>query len=473
MAREGREYRTLDKDLRRVTNAERAVMQSARPVFRLGVALIFVAAAALVTTGFFAGQPAIGIIAAGAAIAAYLALSIGANDVSNSLGPAVGAGALGMTTGLILVAAMEVAGAVIAGGAITKTLTVGLVGNTLGHGSTTAQMMLAALLAAAIWISLATWANAPVSTTHSVVGAIAGAGLANFGMQAVNWPALGVIALGWVLSPMIAGLIAAGLLALLRNRVLDRQDRIAAGRYWLPGMVALTTGLLGAVGALAWQGLDLPMVLAIALGTTALGGLYAGIRFRRMAPSEPGARGAMQQLLGLPLAATAMVMGFAHGANNTANIAAPLKIILGSTAPGEAAPSATLVLLVAGLGIALGILLFGRRLVHMVGSRITRLNPGRALCISTATAITVLGFSALGLPVSTTHVAVGGVFGVGFYREWYDQRRSKTRTPLPVEERRRRHLVRRSHVRTILGAWMITVPAAGALAALLAWLGQI
>jgi len=126
-----------------------------------------------------------------------------------------------------------------------------------------------------------------------------------------------------------------------------------------------------------------------------------------------------------------------------------------------------MVLLLSGLGIAGGIILFGGKLVTMVGSGITRLNPSRALCISLATALTVLGFSMMGLPVSTTHVAIGGVFGVGFYREWRDRRKTKKRAPMPDEELRRRHLVRRSHVRTILGAWLITVPVNAALAAAL------
>ena len=230
MPREPREYRTLDKDLSRVTNTERAVMQSARPLLRFGIALLFVIAAALTATGFFAGQPAIAIVAVGMAVAAYLALSIGANDVSNSLGPAVGSGAIGMTTGLFLVAGMEVLGAVLAGDAVTATLTEGLVGSTLGQGEATARMMLAALLAAGIWISLATWANAPVSTTHSVVGAIAGAGIATFGWDSVHWPALARIALGWVVSPLIAGGLAAALLASLHRHVLDRDDPIPAGR---------------------------------------------------------------------------------------------------------------------------------------------------------------------------------------------------------------------------------------------------
>ncbi|RCW79434.1 inorganic phosphate transporter [Paracoccus lutimaris] len=479
MAREPREFRTLDKDLSRVTNAERAVMQSARPVFRLGVALIFMAAAALTATGFFAGQPAIGIVAAGMAVAAYLALSIGANDVSNSLGPAVGAGAIGMTSGLILVAAMEVLGAVLAGDAVTATLTEGLVGSTLGQGEATARMMLAALLAAGIWISLATWATAPVSTTHSVVGAIAGAGLATFGASAVNWPAMGMIATGWVASPLVAGLLAAGLLAALRNRVMNRPDRVEAGRIWLPVLVALTMGMLGAVAAVSTHLPGLPVILAIGLVCAGAGWVHARLRIDRLIDEESGERLAVKKLLGLPLAAAALVMGFAHGANDTANIAAPLTIMLESIAPGAKAPRGTLVLLVASIGIALGIVLFGRRLVHMVGSRITRLNPARALCVSLATAVTVLGFSSFGLPVSTTHIAVGGVFGIGFYREWRDRKQAADEdllpeeAPFPDEERRRRHLVRRSHVRTILGAWLITVPAAAWLAAMLVWIGRL
>ncbi|KGJ04486.1 inorganic phosphate transporter, PiT family [Paracoccus halophilus] len=466
-----REFRTLDKDLSRVTNAEHAIMQSARPLLRLGIALIFMVAASVTAASLFAGPSSISVVAAGMAVAAYLALSIGANDVANSLGPAVGAGAIGMTTGLLMVAVMEVCGAVIAGNAITATLTEGLVGNTLGQGEATARMMLVALLAAGTWISFATWMNAPVSTTHSVVGAIAGAGLATFGTDAVNWPVLAKIAIGWVASPFIAGLIAAALLALLRNRVLRREDRTEAGRLWLPVLVALSFGLLGAVGALATHGLGPAAVVGIALAAALPGWAYARIRIDRQIRAEKSAPLAMKELLALPLATAAIVMGFAHGANDTANIAAPLTIILEGNEMQAGTVRDALVLLVAGLGIALGIVLFGRRLVHMVGSRITRLNPGRALCVSLTTAITVLGFSSLGLPVSTTHIAVGGVFGIGFYREWRDRQHPKSRAPLPYEERRRRRLVRRSHVRTILGAWLITVPASAILAATLVWIG--
>lgn len=474
MTSRNRDYRTLDKDLRRVSNTERAVMQSGRPVFRLGLALIFMAAAAYAATAVFAGQPALGTVAAAMAVAAWLALSIGANDVSNSLSPAVAAGAVGMTTGLLLVAAAEVLGAVIAGIAVTETLTQGLVGGAPGQGEAAAQMMLTALLAAGGWITLATWLGAPVSTTHSVVGAIAGAGLASFGASAVNWPEMGMIAIGWVASPLLSGALAAALLALLRNRVLDREDRVAAGRIWLPIMVAAATGVLAAVAGVSWHGLSPATVTLLGLLGAGCGWTYARLRIQHEIATNQGEKLALKKLLGVPLVAAAVVMGFAHGANDSSNVAAPLGIILDSL-PTQSVlvPQGRLVLLLGGVGIALGVLLFGRRLVHMVGSKITRLNAARALCISLATSATVLGFSAAGLPVSTTHIAVGGVFGIGFYREWRERRLALAQPLLPDEERRRRHLVRRSYMRMILGAWLITVPAAALMAALLVWIGGL
>lgn len=474
MPRKKREFRILDKDLGRVTNAEYAALASARPLVRIGIAIVFVAAVAEYAAAALAGQPALGIMAAAVAVAVYLALSIGANDVSNALGPAVGANAIGLTKGLILVALMDVLGAVLAGGPVTRTLTEGLVGKTSGQGEPTAMMMLAALIGAASWISLATRMNAPVSTTHSVVGAIMGAGMATFGVGVVNWEAMAVIALGWIVSPVISGLIAATILSSLYRHVLEKDDPIASGRVWLAGLVAVTAGLLVAMAATSLHALSWAMVIILALGGTGLGALYAHVMLGRQIRREAGQKLALKNLLGLPLAATALVMGFGHGANDTSNIAAPLTIIL-QHIPGEHEYLLDMqaILLLSGMGIAVGIVLFGGRLVTMVGSRITRLNPSRALCISLATALTVLGFSMLGLPVSTTHVAIGGVFGVGFYREWRDRRKTRTRAPMPDEEVSRRHLVRRSHVRTILGAWLITVPLNAALAAILVLLLRI
>lgn len=463
-----REYRILDKDLGRITNAEHAALALARPRLRLGLALLFMAVVAEIGATMLAGQPALGIVAASIAVATYLALSIGANDVANSLSPAIGAGAIGLTLGLCLVAAMELAGAVIAGGAVTRTLTQGLVGGSLGQGSPTPPMMLAALMAAATWISVATWLDAPISTTHSVVGAITGAGMATFGIGSVNWMAFASVALGWMASPVVSGCLAAALLASLHRHALDKEDPLPSGRAWLTLMVGLAAGALFLVGGTAYGGLGWPLVLGLTLAAIVAGAAYAHVTLARQIAGGAGGGKALKALLGLPLTVAALVMSFAHGANDASNVAAPLTIVLqGLARDGAPLLSPVAVLALAGLGIGAGVLLFGGRLVHMVGSNITRLNPARALCVTLASALTVLCFSLLGLPVSTTHIAVGGVFGVGFWREWRDRRRAKARAPMPVEEVRRRNLVRRSYVRAILGAWLITVPANAALAALL------
>lgn len=468
MSKTTREFRILDKDLGRVSNAERASLESVRPVIRLGSAALFIALAAIVPLGIFSGHPALGMIVAGVAVAAYLAMSIGANDVANSLGPAVGAGAIGMTSGLFLVGAMQIAGAVIAGAPVTDRLADGIVMPLLSpSGTQAAHVMLAALLAAAIWISLATWANAPVSTTHSVVGAIMGAGIVVYGWHSVHWASMAMIAAGWVLSPLVAGLIAALLLAFFRARIYDQTDRLGAARLWLPVMIALMAALF-ILNVTTILGLGLPTGLFLSLIVASVAALYVRASVAQQISLHVDSREALKRILGVPLAGSAMLMGFAHGSNDASNVVAPLTAIL-QASEGVAAKASVWTPLLAGLGIAAGAVLFGRRLVHMVGSSITKLNPNRALCVSLATAITVLGASAAGLPVSTTHVAVGGVFGVGFYREWRDRRMAKKRDQLPVEERSRRHLVRRSHVRTVFGAWLITVPSAGLLAAALAW----
>lgn len=469
-----RDYRILDKDLGRLSNAEQAALSLARPRVRVGMALVFIAAAAEIAATVLAGQPALGIVAAAVAIAVYLALSIGANDVANALSPAVGAGAIGLTAGLVLVAVMDIAGAVIAGAHVTQTLSAGLIGGNLGRGNPTALMMLAALASAATWISVATWLDAPISTTHSVVGAIAGAGMATYGIHSVNWPGLAVVALGWLVSPVISGGLAAGLLASLHRHVLDCDDPLPTGRTWLTAIVAVASASLIGVAALSYGGLSWLAVL----GLTAAGGLAGALYAHRILSRQIRAREkqdkALKALLGLPLIVAAMVMGFAHGANNTSTIAAPLGIVLAEVSH-ENGPILSLraVVALSGLGIGVGVLLFGGRLVHMVGSNITRLNPARSLCITLAAGITVLGFSLLGLPVSTTHIAVGGVFGVGFWREYRDRKQSRNRAPLPDEELGRRHLVRRSYMRAILSAWLITVPANAALAALLVVILQL
>lgn len=474
------DFRFLDKDLDRIANAESAGLHSARPVRRLGVALIFAAVAALAGTAVL-GADVPGPLIAGMLIAAFLAISIGANDVSNALGPAVGAGAVSMGAGLAAVALAEVAGAMLAGGRVSQTLSTGVLpADLMLTGTAPATVMLAAMLAAALWIVLATWAGAPVSTTHATVGGIAGAGVAVFGVAAPDWLGIARIASGWMVSPLLAGLLAAALLAFLRARIMRAPDRIAAAAFWLPLIVAVVVPVMLLL-ALGEAGLPAGWTAALTAATSAAAWAAARIRIRaELARSAPTARKLLDRLFGPPLVLGAVMMGFAHGANDVANVAAPLAVIAQASKgwpaaglTGGWAGTAWVALAIGGGGIALGALLFGRRLVRMIGSRITRLNTGRALCVAFATALTVFGASRLGLPVSTTHVAVGGVFGVGFYREWEERHlrprlRAAADLPPALPDEGRRRLVRRSALVRTLAAWMVTVPACGTLAAILA-----
>ena len=269
---------------------------------------------------------------------------------------------------------------------------------------------------------------------------------------------------------------SAALLGLLRETIMRAPDRIAAAQRWLPVIVALVVPVMLLL-ALTAMGLSAGWCLGIAGLGAAASWAAARARIRaELARSTPAARKLLNRLFGPPLVLGAVMMGFAHGANDVANVVAPLSVIAHASADWAPAGPATsgVALAIGGGGIALGALLFGRRLVRMIGSRITRLNTGRALCVSFATALTVFGASRLGLPVSTTHVAVGGVFGVGFYREWEDRYLRPAsqirgmRDALPDEGRRR--LVRRSALVRTLAAWAVTVPATGTLAAAIALL---
>jgi PiT family inorganic phosphate transporter len=180
------------------------------------------------------------IIIAGAAIGAYMALNIGANDVANNVGPAVGANALSMTGALIIAAIFESAGALLAGGDVVGTISKGIIDpSAVGDPEIFIWAMFAALISAALWVNLATWVGAPVSTTHSVVGGVMGAGIAAAGFSAVNWPKMSQIAASWVISPLLGGVIAALFLWFIKSQVSDKNDKIAAARRWVPVLIAI------------------------------------------------------------------------------------------------------------------------------------------------------------------------------------------------------------------------------------------
>lgn len=483
----------LDKDLKKVVQLENATQALGRSLAVPGLLIVFLTGAVALASLSISGGPLAYFVIVAAVIAAYMALSIGANDVANNMGPAVGSRALTMTGALLIAALCEAAGAVIAGGDVVKTLSQDVLRpEEVLSVRQFILVMTAALLAAAIWIHLATFLGAPVSTTHAVVGGIVGAGVAAAGMNIVAWPMIGAIAASWVISPVLGGLIAAIFLGFIKWAVLFRPDRIAAARKWVPALVAVMIGVFAMY--LVTKGLSrvwrAPPAVVLAAGATffAAGYFLARPWVRARAVNMENRRRNVSSLFKLPLIFSAALLSFAHGANDVANAVGPLAAIVSAAQSGLAAPDKVAlpfwVLLIGAVGIAIGLALFGPRLIRTVGEKITKMDAIRAFCVALSAAITVLIASALGLPVSSTHIAIGGIFGVGYLREFltntgvpnlavqpnsfFLKPASLNKTPQEAlknfQKRERRRLVRRRHVAGIAAAWVITVPAAATLA---------
>ncbi|MGR3759936.1 inorganic phosphate transporter [Roseobacteraceae bacterium NS-SX3] len=474
------QWNTLDKDLNRISQLELATSYVSRPLVAPGIALAFIVLAGVAAAVFFGATPSSMVVVAAAAFGAYMALNIGANDVANNMGPAVGANALTMGGAIVIAALAESAGALLAGGDVVSTISKGIIDPSAMAGTEVfIWAMMAALISSALWVNLATWVGAPVSTTHSVVGGVMGAGIAAAGLSAVDWATMGKIAASWVISPVLGGVIAAAFLAFIKAKIIYQDDKIEAARRWVPVLVGVMAGAFSAY--LALKGLkrivkiDLETALLIGAAAGALSYVITAPLIRRQSEGMENRNKSLKALFALPLVISAALLSFAHGANDVANAVGPLAAIVHATEFGDFAAKVTIptwVMVIGAFGISFGLFLFGPKLIRMVGSQITKLNPMRAYCVSLSAAITVIVASWLGLPVSSTHIAVGAVFGVGFFREWHMERRLKKtaagRPPekrIAPEERRRRKLVRRSHFMTIVAAWVITVPAAAALSA--------
>tara|TARA_B100000768_G_scaffold29467_1_gene27873 strand:+ start:4411 stop:5799 length:1389 start_codon:yes stop_codon:yes gene_type:complete len=446
----------------------------------LGVSLVFIVLAGLIAFYLFGntGNTVVVVIAAG--LGAYMALNIGANDVANNMGPAVGANALTMGGAIAIAAIFESAGALLAGGDVVSTIAKGIIApESMQTAAIFIWAMLAALFSAALWVNLATWIGAPVSTTHSVVGGVMGAGIAAAGFAAVNWPTMYKIAASWVISPILGGVVAALFLWFIKSCIVYQDDKIAAARRWVPFLVGIMGGAfaiyLSLKGLKKIMKIDFSSALMIGLGVGLLIWLVMVPVIRKQSQGLENRNKSLKKLFGIPLVVSAALLSFAHGANDVANAVGPLAAIVQASASGVFTDAVSIplwVMAIGALGITFGLFLFGPKLIRMVGGQITKLNPMRAYCVALSAAITVIVASWLGLPVSSTHIAVGGVFGVGFFREWDAQRRMKSAlisipeaSKQPKEERRRRKLVRRSHFLTIIAAWIITVPASAILSA--------
>jgi PiT family inorganic phosphate transporter len=486
----------LDKDLKKVVRIETAIQVLSKSLAVPGLLIVFLIGAIALASLSIAKDPLSHFVIVAAVIAAYMALNIGANDVANNMGPAVGSRALTMFSALAIAAIFEAAGAILAGGDVVNTVAKDLLRPDENIPTVDfILVMTAALLAAALWVHLATFLGAPVSTTHAIVGGVVGAGVAAFGTEIVDWWVIGTIAASWIISPALGGLIAAILLGFIKWTIIYREDRIAAARRWVPVLVALMTGVFAMY--LVSKGLSrvwkpsVQIVLLIGLVCFTASLFAAQPWIERRSRGMENRRKHVASLFILPLIFAAALLSFAHGANDVANAVGPLAAIVAATQTGAAeagkVPLPFWVLAIGAVGISLGLALFGPGLIRTVGQKITKMDAIRAYCVALAAAITVLVASALGLPVSSTHIAIGAVFGVGYLREFISntgvpnpavQPRSLFLEPsrlnatpeealLNYQKREKRRLVRRQHVFGIATAWVVTVPAASLLGALI------
>lgn len=510
-------------ELKDINDIEKATKYGRSEIFRLGLALAFMVGIMLFTGSTISGISGNYLLVMAALIGGYMAMNIGANDVANNVGPAVGSRALTLTGAIIIAVIFEVSGALIAGGDVVSTIKKGIIDpSMIADTSTFIWLMMAALLAGAVWLNIATAVGAPVSTTHSIVGGVLGAGIAAGGLGIANWAKMGQIAASWAISPVLGGLIAALFLYLIKRTITYDKDMAQAARRMVPVLVAIMAWAFGTYLLLKgfkhiWK---VDFITASLIGLIIAVSIYFLVRpmVARASLKIKNDKTGVNQLFTIPLIFSAALLSFAHGANDVANAVGPLAAINDAILHGGVVQKASIpiwVMMVGAAGIALGLALYGPKLIRTVGSEITELDQTRAFSIAMAASITVIIASQLGLPVSSTHIAVGGVFGVGFLREYlkasyskmvdeiishhhdqdeavieafllefkYASIREKARmlkqlkehsakADLTKKERKslkkvyRQELVKRSHLLKIAAAWVITVPASGGMAAL-------
>jgi PiT family inorganic phosphate transporter len=388
----------------------------------------------------------------------FMAWGIGANDVANAMATSVGSKAITIKQAVIIAAIFEFSGAILAGGQVTSTIRKGIV-DVSDLGATPEILifgMLAALLAAGTWLLVASFKGWPVSTTHSIVGSIVGFAIVGMSMDAVYWGKLGTIVMSWVTSPLLAGAISYMLFRSVQTIILDTEKPFENAKRYVPYYVFLVGFMLTLVTimkGLKHVGLDLSMTdsIAVALGfgvlTTILGKyLVSRVKFDESADRDFHYAN-VEKIFGSLMVITACAMAFAHGSNDVANAIGPLAAINSIIDTGELSQKSALpmwILLVGGVGIVLGLAMYGRKVIETVGSKITELTPSRGFCCTISAASTVVLASGMGLPISTTHTMVGAVLGVGMARGISS--------------------LNMSVVRGIFMSWIITLPVGGVLA---------
>ncbi len=400
---------------------------------KLSMALLFIVIVFLWSYASHESLPNNSFLIIGAVFGAYMAMNIGANDVANNVGPAVGSKALTLMWAIIIAAIFEAAGAFIAGGDVVKTIKKGIIDPALiSDPQIFIWAMAAALLAAALWLNFATSIGAPVSTTHSIVGGVMGAGIAAAGFAIVSWATMGKIAASWIISPVLGGVIAASFLYFIKKNIMFKDDKVESAKTFVPILIGFMTWAFSTYIILK----GIKHLIKVNFISAAIAGLIIAFivyffvkpMIAKKAEKLANNRKDVNTLFNIPLIFSAALLSFAHGANDVANAIGPLAAINDAVMNASISSKVGIpfwVMAVGAVGIAIGLALYGPKLIKTVGSEITELDQVRAFSIAMAAAITVIIASQLGLPVSSTHIAVGGVFGVGFLREWLDSSEEK------------------------------------------------
>ncbi len=367
------------------------------------------------------------------ALGLYMAFSIGANDVANAMGTSVGSRALTIKQAILIAGVLEFLGAYLVGGQVTKTVRGGILDPQISASAPELIVygMLAALMAAGTWLVVASRLGWPVSTTHSIVGAIAGFGIVAFGFNVVQWDQLTQIVASWVVSPLLCGILAYLIFSAIKWTILRHPDPVRRTRKWAPLYIFSVVVVISLVTLFkGLQNVDLDLTLAESLlwsGVLGIFAVIAGHFLLGMIGNRPGAEtvdassgngqmAVVEKMFGVLQIMSACAVAFAHGSNDVANAIGPLAAVVNINQSGVVNPESPVpswLLLVGGIGIVIGLATMGYRVMATIGTRITELTPTRGYSAEFAAAITIVLASRLGLPISTTQTLVGGVMGVG------------------------------------------------------------
>ena len=391
------------------------------------------------------------ILIAAVLIGLYSAINIGANDVANAMATSVASGALTIKRAVVVAGVCNILGAVLVGSHVANTIRKGIIDPLQFSDRQDLFLfgMLAAVLGSALWVNIATYFKLPVSTTHSIIGGVVGFGLVSVGIAGIKWKVVLFVVLSWIISPVFGGIIAFTIFSIIKKFILSSKEPIAQARKVGPfftGMVGFILSLAVTFKGLKHLHLDLPIIeaLLISLCVGAGGFLLGSFLLRRYKERDTDPYYQVEKMANPLQVLSASFQAFSHGANDVANAIGPVAaiVIVIQTQKVEMQVAIPLwLLLLGGVGLAFGIYTWGYRVMETVGKKITSITPTRGFSAEFGTATTVLLCSRLGMPVSTTHVAVGNIIGVGLAR-------GISAINLDV-------------IKKIFSAWIISLPAAG------------